>query len=608
MDPRSLSKWRQERLLRKSKMYGANYLRQALATEGEVNENDNNVWTSENDNLLDHLPKSDTFLKSNSTNLTDHTTEDDKLTYFLADFLRIKDEGGVSDQTASKQLFLFASFLPKDMKCPITIDGCRSYLRKRVPEITLIYSHVEEHEYDGGRLLLMPFDKIVKKVVKRNIDILLPQTNEEGVIDIKLQLHTDGVEVAKSSRPKMWPLNAVIENLPGKVRVNKNNVILIAIHLSKGMPDFKIFCQRFVRDFNSGLQVVFYNNDGDISNMKTAKFRLNYNLLTGDIPVIRSILNFQCHACHFDCLHCYCKASTEKSVLSKGNKRTYASSNVYALRTNDSYLQDIRDMTDAGVLFYFGVKGLSHLGDLIKVPEDVAIDYFHSVLLGPLREDIFRIMYGYNCLTEGNVTVKIRGFVDLQIRHFSEAIELSLFPSEFKRKIKPLTEIDSYKGIEWKNMLLYAISTILSDICNGHSKPLYMVNLLLANSLIVLMKDNINAIKIKKCQDQLYQWYNYRTVLLSNEAITLKAHQVTHLSEIVEQHGSLCSFSCFFGEGLAYNLTRMISLKTVNKSLNQLKTRLTDYSVINAIAYQKDMKKQQAKKFSETRMSVRNFC
>uniref|UniRef100_A0A0N5BLP5 DUF659 domain-containing protein n=1 Tax=Strongyloides papillosus TaxID=174720 RepID=A0A0N5BLP5_STREA len=606
-----IPQWRQRRILRKTLMNRHNLVRPTPTIERGDTETDNEERSFDED-LLNYLPNPEAFLKKKSTNLIDSLTEEDtdeeRLTCFLADYLRLKGEGSVSDQNSSKILNLISSFLSKDIKCPRTLEGCRSYVRNREPEVASIYGEAEEVEYDGGRLLLMPFNKIVKNVVKRNIDYLLPQVNEEGIVDINLQLHTDGVEVAKSSKIKMWPLTAIIENLPGKVRVAKSNVIVIAIHVSTVVPDFRIFCQRFVQEFKSGIQAIFYDDDDRTFSRRMVKIRVRCKMLTGDIPAIRSILNLQGHSCQFGCIHCYCESVTEASVFGQGRKRTYASSEAYALRTNDSYQKDLNQLTNAGVAFFFGVKGVSHLANLIRVPEDVSIDYFHSVLLGPFKEDMNRIVRGYQSLNKDKTVVFIKGFVESQTSHFKKAIELSLFPSEFNRKLKPLTEIDNYKGIEWKNMLLYAMPTILGDICNGSCKPLYLVNLCLANAVIVLMKDNVSAIEIKKSQEQLYQWYKDRTDILGNDAMTLKAHQVTHLAEIVQRHGSLCNYSCFFGEGLAYNLTKMISLKTLDKSLNQLKTRLTDFHVINAIGDHKKKKQLEVIDCIETRMCVRDFC
>uniref|UniRef100_A0A0N5C5G7 MYND-type domain-containing protein n=1 Tax=Strongyloides papillosus TaxID=174720 RepID=A0A0N5C5G7_STREA len=610
-----IPKWRQKRLLRTTKRNGHDYPKRANVTFRRDSDCDINEEAVEVNDIIETMLFPAIFRTKWSKNLTDKVTEDmtdeEKLTFFLADFLRIKAETAMCDKGSSDVLNLIASFMPTVFKCPRTIEGCRSFVRNKVPDVAAIYDEAEEVLVDEARILLMPFNKTVKHVVKKNLEFLLPQTNENGIIDINLQLHTDGVEITKSSKLKIWPLSAVIENLPGKIRISKSNVIIIAIHLSDKTPDFKAFCERFVRDFNSGIQVLFHRVNDDILQTRTVKYRVRCNMLTGDIPAIRSILNLQGHACQYGCIHCYCESVTARSVFGNGNKRTYVSSETFALRTNDSYKQDLNEMTTRGLQASFGVKGMSYLADLIKVPEDVAIDYFHTVLLGPFKEDILRIVNSYMSLNKENSvvkTVKVPGFIDRQFSHFKQAIEMSIFPSEFKRKLKPLTELDSYKGIEWKNLMLYALPTVMSDICNGTSKPLYLVILSLANAVIVLMKDNVNAMEIKKSQEQLYQWFTDRTAILDNDAMTLKAHQITHLAEIVERHGSLCHYSCFFGEGLGYNLTRMISLKTLDKSLNQLKTRLTDYSVINSIIDQMEKKVPRESKSIDTRMCVRDFC
>uniref|UniRef100_A0A0K0FQH0 Uncharacterized protein n=1 Tax=Strongyloides venezuelensis TaxID=75913 RepID=A0A0K0FQH0_STRVS len=169
----------------------------------------------------------------------------------------------------------------------------------------------------------------------------------------------------------MWLLTPIIENLPGKFRVAKFNVIMIAFNISTETPDFKIFCHR-----------------------RMAKIRLRCKMLTGDIPVIRSLFNLQGYPCQFADIHCYCKPVMEASVFGQGKKRTHASSETYVFRTDDSYQKNLNQLINAGVPSFFNVKGVSHLGNLIKIPEDVSIDYYYSVLLKPFKEDMNKIAVG----------------------------------------------------------------------------------------------------------------------------------------------------------------------------------------------------------------------
>uniref|UniRef100_A0A0N5CEW2 BESS domain-containing protein n=1 Tax=Strongyloides papillosus TaxID=174720 RepID=A0A0N5CEW2_STREA len=155
MDPNLLPKWRQRRLLCKKKMYGHDFVRHSLSNEKNDNENDNNEGILEDEGTLNYLPNPESYLKRKSTNLPDHTTkedtDDDRLVHFLTKFLKIIEEEKISDQIASKLLFLFVSyFLPKEKKCPETIEDCRSFIKNRVPEVSSISNEVEEHDIDEG--------------------------------------------------------------------------------------------------------------------------------------------------------------------------------------------------------------------------------------------------------------------------------------------------------------------------------------------------------------------------------------------------------------------------------------------------------------------------
>uniref|UniRef100_A0A0K0FRZ3 39S ribosomal protein L50, mitochondrial n=1 Tax=Strongyloides venezuelensis TaxID=75913 RepID=A0A0K0FRZ3_STRVS len=202
-----LPRWNQKRLLSMSKTYGVDLLRSVNGITKPDMEVDSNEEIFEVEKVIESLSNSHVYRKKWSTNLTDKVYDDDtvdeKLLHFLCDLLKIKDEAAISDRSASKILNLFASYLPNSMKCPRTIEGCRSFVRKMAPEVAAIYDEAEEIIVGNAGILLMPFNKTVKNVVKNNIEFLLPQTNDDGVINTKLQFHADGVEMAKSSRLKM---------------------------------------------------------------------------------------------------------------------------------------------------------------------------------------------------------------------------------------------------------------------------------------------------------------------------------------------------------------------------------------------------------------------
>uniref|UniRef100_A0A0K0FP86 Transposase n=1 Tax=Strongyloides venezuelensis TaxID=75913 RepID=A0A0K0FP86_STRVS len=56
----------------------------------------------------------------------------------------------------------------------------------------------------------------------------------------------------------------------------------------------------------------------------------------------------------------------------------------------------------------------------------------------------------------------------------------------------------------------------------------------------------------------------------------LKSHIITYLPVIARKFGNMTKYSCFAGEGLIQTLGRMISQRTENNSLNQIKKRFKD--------------------------------
>ena len=58
--------------------------------------------------------------------------------------------------------------------------------------------------------------------------------------NLAISLSTDGIPLYKSSTVSLWPVYAVVLNLPANIRMNSENVILCSIWLGPGKPLFKL--------------------------------------------------------------------------------------------------------------------------------------------------------------------------------------------------------------------------------------------------------------------------------------------------------------------------------------------------------------------------------
>jgi hypothetical protein len=79
-------------------------------------------------------------------------------------------------------------------------------------------------------------------------------------------MNTDGIPVYKSSKFSLWPFYLVINELPYKQRMLKENMILCGLWFGETKPFMSIFTKPIMKSLNNGMNYeigsVKYNTKG----------------------------------------------------------------------------------------------------------------------------------------------------------------------------------------------------------------------------------------------------------------------------------------------------------------------------------------------------------
>ena len=104
---------------------------------------------------------------------------------------------------------------------------------------------------------------------------------------LALGLSTDGVAIFKSSLISMWPVCITVLNLPPRIRMNAENILLAGLWVGPQKPSMKLLLDPVIQDLNNlhthGLTVTLPNGP--------VNFKVKLVLATFDLPAKASVLN-----------------------------------------------------------------------------------------------------------------------------------------------------------------------------------------------------------------------------------------------------------------------------------------------------------------------------
>ena len=391
--------------------------------------------------------------------------------------------------------------------------------------------------------------------------------------NISLMWNTDGIPVFKSSKFSLWPLYFIINELPYKERINRDNMIFAGLWFGSSKPNMLTFLQ----PFHSSLSAM--ESEGLlVETSEGHQFTTRVILLAGtsDLPAKCLVCNSVQYNGFYGCLKCKQAGQTVKTVKGghvhafpfnfddpKGPKRTHAGT-----------LEDSHQASQLKVGNVNGIKGPSWFGGLKyhDIIEGTGIDYMHCVLLGICKRLMSLWFDSGEKTAEYRISSRISQ-VDARLSSIKPPHNISRVPRSIEHHRK------YFKASELRSFLLFYGPAILYGIL---PKPYYQHFLLLSEAIFILLLDSISETQLQLAERLLFHFCILFEGYYGLRFQTANFHLLLHLVDGVRTLGPLWTHSCFHFEdkngfllktfhGTQNIQFQIISAVSISKKLPELK-------------------------------------
>lgn len=357
--------------------------------------------------------------------------------------------------------------------------------------------------------------------------------------DILLDFCIDGIPLHKSTNTSFWPIICRIYSFP------KVPLFPVAIYCGNKKPPLNNFLEKFVQEMKE-LQTRGLLVSG-------VKLLIKVRAICCDAPARAFLKNTKGHNAFFGCDRCM--------VQGESYDRRIVFLDLFApKRSNENFRNQINSQHH---------KGITPLQILdIDLVADFPLDYMHCVCLGVMRKLLF-------LWRDGSRLYRICGESLTQLDNHMRELQ-KVWPIEFNRKPRSITELERWKASELRQFLLYSGPVILKNILANK----YYGNFMLLNFAITILLSN-NYTKensyIEFASKLLKVFVKHAITLYGKEFCVYNVHILTHITDDAKKYGSLNSINCFPFENYLQTLKKM--LRKSNLPLQQVVRRLAEKSL-----------------------------
>ena len=264
----------------------------------------------------------------------------------------------------------------------------------------------------------------------------IAEIDENKSISLSLILSADGVSIKKSTfKKELWPVWLQIADLPPKLRMSRNNIILAALYVGAETPNWDDIVPHLRAELVSDIEILDSDNLEITVKLKTV-------LLVSDLVAKPHILNMFQFNGYYGCHYCFAEGTTI------GRTHSYYPHNQQAEirepETNDKYVE-IAEYGRSGLFRNVaGIKGRSAFSSIINgLPLAAPIDYMHCVLLGVFPD--------FLKLIAKSMSFGVKQKIDERVQNLACPREMIAY----SRKIRCLDELPLFKANEVFNWLFY---------------------------------------------------------------------------------------------------------------------------------------------------------
>jgi hypothetical protein len=371
---------------------------------------------------------------------------------------------------------------------------------------------------------------------------------------ISLTFSTDGLPIFHSSNYAVWPLQAIVNELPSKLRTE--NVLLFGLWFGPRKPHMNVFLEPFAQEMTelheTGFNWINQENEVISSHVYACAFPCD-SIARCQVQNIKQFNGV--NGCSW-CFH-------PGQVVPKGNGfvRSYTYMNDVHERTHASMMADAVDAVEAGDPVN-GVKGPSNL---MQIPEfdmvkGFVVDNLHCVDLGISRQLANLWLEPSNNQQEW--------YIGTRVTDLDKRLALIHPPYEITRLPRSLSDRKHWKGSEWHFWLLQLGIPVLRGIL----PVVYLKHLmLLVEGIQLLSQTEIKVADIERADVCLNIFVSQFGMLYGAENVTYNVHQLLHIADSVKNWGPLWCYSTYIFEGYMQTIlklfhgTQAVPLQIVNR-------------------------------------------
>ena len=352
--------------------------------------------------------------------------------------------------------------------------------------------------------------------------------------NVSFVLNTDGAPVFKSSKVTIWPLYLVINELPYKLRIRKENMLLAGLWFGTKKPAMNTFLKPMLKSME------LLHEGIDCFSRDRGNFKCKGYLLaaTADLPARCLLCNAIQYNGAFSCWKCLQSGQTAK--VGKGHTRVFPYIDECPkgpVRTQEQVKGDALDAVEHQRAPVNGVKGPSWLICFPKfdIIQGIAIDYMHCILLG-VQKLLIKLWFSKDFSGKQFNFYESVNEADKQLLSILPTMNISRLPRTIAN------DLQYWKASEFRSFLLYYGAPILQGILDQERFQHYL-NLVNATHILLLCGSTCED--LEHAEKMLLQFCSSFANLYDVCYMTLNIHQLVHFVDCVRQLGPLYTHSCF---------------------------------------------------------------
>ncbi|XP_055524982.1 uncharacterized protein LOC129718323 isoform X3 [Wyeomyia smithii] len=341
---------------------------------------------------------------------------------------------------------------------------------------------------------------------------------------ITLSANEDGAAAYKSTNKKpVYPLFLVVNNLPPKIRFNKNNLILASLWFNSGKPNMALFHKKII------IELQKLRNGMSVGTKLYNVVLLHCSL---DSVARCELLCSKQFNGRYGCTMCLHPGELVNNQI----RYPYQKAKLRQDVDTRKIMFEIQEPKSSQILH--GIKGLSVLVGVpdFNIIDGLPVDYMHMALLGVTRTI-------WELLMENPGDSKNQPYYIGNKKKIIESRLLSIrLPSSFPRRPRRVEEYKKFKASEWETILLHILYPCLSDLL-----PKSYLNhiMLFATTIFQLLEFSIQEDTLTACEKNLIKFVKDFEKLYGKSYLLYNIHLSLHLVNSDRNLGALWNFSLF---------------------------------------------------------------